>query len=369
VERTEETAGEAESLDVSLERKVAFLRDPASYPDARGGVEAVETHMAWVFLTDRHALKLKKPVRSEDLDFSTVEARRRDGEEEIRLNRRLAPDAYLELVPLAREASGRLALGGAGEVVDWLVRMRRLPARRMLDRAIADRTVSEADIRALASLLAGFYRGLEPVEIAPGAYRRVFIGEIEASRRTVETLGDPARRARSEQVRHAQLSFLEHHVEMLDRRVRDRRIVEGHGDLRPEHVYLDGVPRIIDCLEFNRNLRILDAADELGYLDLECERLGAPWIGRALFAGYGESTGDRPPQALVAFYKSVRAVVRQRIAIRHMAEPGRLTAAEWLGRADAYLALAERHAATLPLSASAANPPAARRATRRSDSA
>jgi aminoglycoside phosphotransferase family enzyme len=335
---------DADGLGITLGRKVAFLRNPASYPEPQGGVDAIETHMAWVFLTDRQAFKLKKPVRSEDLDFSRLEARRLDCEEEVRLNRRLAPDIYLGILPLTVSVSGDLTLGGPGRTVDWLVKMRRLPAGRMLDRAIADQTVSDNDVRALAALLAAFYGGLEPVDVALGAYGRAFIPEIEASRRSVEALDDPVRLTRYQLVCQRQLSFLAHHAQMLDDRVRDRRIVEGHGDLRPEHVYLDGLPRIIDCLEFSRKLRILDAVDELGYLSLECERLGAAWIGRFLFECYGELTDDRPPAALLAFYKSFRAGVRLRIAIRHMAEPGRLTAAEWLHRADQYLALAERYA-------------------------
>src|SRR4030042_657356 len=101
----------------SLEAKLGLLGRPDAYPEAPSRVEAVETHMSWVFLTDTHAYKLKKPVRYDYLDFSTVEARRLDCEGEVRLNRRLAAEVYLGVVPLVLDAAGRPSLGGAGGTV------------------------------------------------------------------------------------------------------------------------------------------------------------------------------------------------------------------------------------------------------------
>ena len=112
-----------------------LIRDEASHTAGM-----IETHMSWVYLTDRHAYKLKKPVRYDYLDFSTLEARRQNCEDEIRLNRRLAPDVYLAAIPLTVDAEGGLRLDGTGAVVDWLVKMRRLPADQMMDRAITART-------------------------------------------------------------------------------------------------------------------------------------------------------------------------------------------------------------------------------------
>ena len=103
---------------IAIEAKVSLLRRPATYPDAPGRVDVVETHMSWVFLTDRYAYKMKKPVRYDFLDFSTLALRQRDCEEEVRLNRRFAPDVYLGTVPLSVDAHGNLHLGGEGEVVD-----------------------------------------------------------------------------------------------------------------------------------------------------------------------------------------------------------------------------------------------------------
>ena len=121
------------------EARIAFLRQPQTYPEKPARVETIETHMSWVFLTPQHAFKLKKPVRYDYLDFSTLAARRKSCEEERRLNRRLAPGVYLDVIPLVLGSDGAMHLGGPGEILDWLVMMRRLPAPRMLDSLIRRR--------------------------------------------------------------------------------------------------------------------------------------------------------------------------------------------------------------------------------------
>ena len=157
---------------VTLAEKVAFLSLPAAYPDATTRVEVVETHMSWVFLTELLAHKLKKPVRYEFLDFRSLEARRRNCQEEVRLNRRLAPKVYIGAVPLVVDAGRELQLDGKGEIVDWLVRMRRLPSERMLDRAILQDSVQDKDLRGVARLLADFYKNAIRAAIPPPEYRR-----------------------------------------------------------------------------------------------------------------------------------------------------------------------------------------------------
>jgi aminoglycoside phosphotransferase family enzyme len=329
---------------VALEAKVEFLGRPDAYPEAPSRVDAVETHMSWVFLSDVHAYKLKKPVRYAYLDFSTIEARRLNCEQEVRLNRRLAADVYLGVIPLVLGAEGRLCLGGPGETVDWLVQMRRLPAERMLDHLIRSGAVKSAEISLLARRLARFYAQAAPHSITPQAYRQSLAERIEANLRELASpefgLGQdvPERLARS------QLGFLASHSELFDSRVRQGRIVEGHGDLRPEHVCLLPEPVVIDCLEFNREFRILDPADELGYLALECERLHAPEVGRWLLESYIAASGDAPPAALLHFYQGCRAVLRAKLAIWHLRDDGRHPQNKWVATAREYLELAQRHA-------------------------
>lgn len=330
--------------DAVLAAKLDFLGRPDTYPEAPTWVARVETHMSWVFLTDPHVYKLKKPVRYPYLDFSTVEARRQDCELEVQLNRRLAADVYLGVIPLVRDAAGSLRLVGAGEPVDWLVQMRRLPAERMLDSLLRSGAVEQAEIIRLARRLARFYAQAAAEDVTPAAYRQGLAGRIEDNLRELGSPEFGLDPGQMQRLAGLQLSFLRRHADQFDSRVRQCRIVEGHGDLRPEHVCLLAQPVVIDCLEFNREFRILDTVDELGYLALECERLHAPQVGRWLLESYREASGDAPPDTLIHFYQSCRAVLRAKLAVWHLRDDGRHPPGSWLATARDYLDLAQRHA-------------------------
>lgn len=335
------TVGANES--VSTAEKVAFLGRRKSYDPPPHAVRRVETHMSWVFVTDELVYKMKKPVRLPFLDFSTLAARRHYCEESLRLNRRLAKPVYLDIIPLTREASGTLGLDGDGEPVEWIERMRRLPEERMLDTAIRDHSVDETDVDRFASVLAHFYRNAPPEPMTPAAYRTRLQDTVQgnAEALTAPEFGLPAERLRA--VIETQRDFIDHHGRLLDQRAGSGRIVEGHGDLRPEHVCLLAEPVIIDCLEFNRDFRVLDPLDELGYLAMECTLAGAEWIGPRLFETYTDVTGDPAPSRLIGFYQSHRATIRAKLAAWHLLDQPRKTHPHWRARADAYLALAWRY--------------------------
>lgn len=345
---------------LGIEDKVAFLSQAANYPEPTDAMDVVETHMSWVFLTDAHAYKLKKPVRYAFLDFTTLNRRRHDCEEELRLNRRLARGVYLGLVALRRRGDGSLfldphardgqpAVGGDDKetVVDWLVKMKRLPADRALDRAIEDGTVRDDELRAVARLLAGFYRDAPRVATTPAAYKRRLADEVRVNAHELSRRDFRLPVERVQRLCARQLDFLETHGDLVRARAAERRIVEGHGDLRPEHVYLGPKPVIMDCLEFRRAFRILDPTDELAFLAMECDRLGMPRVGPILYGVYGEVTGDRPAPILVTFYKSFRAGLRAKLAIWHLKEVDPRDGARWRGQALSYLDLAEGYIANM----------------------
>lgn len=334
----------AAEAHVSLEAKVAALRQPAAWPVPPASVEVIETHMSWVFLTPQQVFKLKKPVRPDGLDFGTLVRRRFFCEEEVRLNRRLAAPVYLDVLPLRADAQGALGLWAEGEVVDWLVVMRRLPADRMLDRLLATGAAQAGDMRQLAAQLSAFYAGLPPVLHDPEVYCERLAREIAHHE---ARLCDPDLAFPSGAVRPvcADLRlFLLHRRDLLAGRVRAGRIVEGHGDLRPEHIWLGEPPAIIDCLEFSLDLRTVDSADELAFVALECERAGAGDLGRVLLQEFAARSGDDPPPELIAFYQGLRGCVRAGIALWHLKEPRYRGSPVWRERARRYLQLAAGHA-------------------------
>jgi aminoglycoside phosphotransferase family enzyme len=337
----------SKSLDGELEAKVRFLLQPASYPEPTQGVRAIETHMSWVFLTDRFAYKLKKPVRFPFLDFSTIELRKHFCEEEIRLNRRLAPRVYIGTLPVTVAEDGAMSIAGAGPAIDWLVKMHRLDADRMLDYAIQHGTATREDIDRLAWRLAAFYRAAPPVEITPLGYRQRFEADVAENLEELRKFPSVLEPDAVERIHSRQTAVLRDASRLFDRRVAEHRIVEAHGDLRPEHVLLEPEPQIIDCLEFKFEFRLLDPADELAFLAVECEMLGAPGVGVTVLDRYRQCTGDDPPPRLIDFYKCYRACLRSKISIWHLLEPKPRDPARWPALAKRYLELADRYSERL----------------------
>lgn len=296
------------------QRLVAWLSQPQSYPGAVTKVDVIETHISWVFLTDRYAYKLKKPLRFDFLDFSTPAARRAACQAELDLNRRLAADVYLDVLPITRSRRGEFELEGKGPAVDWVVKMRRLPDERCFERRLRDRQASAPDVRRISEMLCDFYDRLPPLAMTTSEYNQRFIRHVQANR---EELLRPEHHLPEEIVRRvhaAQLRYLQLCPGMLDQRVLDGRIVDGHGDLRPEHIYLTTPAVAIDCIEFNAEYRQIDVADELAFLAMECERVGEPQIGQAIIDAYVMRSGDSPNPQLLTFYKSYRAGVRAKVA-------------------------------------------------------
>lgn len=331
----------------SLEVKVAYLSRTDSYIEHTSLVEALETHMSWVFMTERFVYKLKKPVRYSFLNFNTLDARHRNCQEEVRLNRRLAPEVYLGIVPLTLDKSDHLQLDGSGQVVEWLVMMRRLPAERMLDHLIQKQQVRKQDIRQLGRKLACFYHHTQAISITPDAYRQRLQRDIHADHEALSEHDHNVSANQLNQIIGAQLELLNRLPELFDQRVEEKRVVEAHGDLRPEHICLVEDPVFIDCLEFNREFRILDPAHELAYLAMECQFAGADFIGPIIFETYCRETGDDPPQTLIHFYKACRATLRAKLAIWHIKDHEADEHAKWINRANAYLQLAEEFSALL----------------------
>ena len=328
----------------TLAAKVEFLSRAEAH--AAGEVTRRETHMSWVFLAGERAYKLKKPVRFPYLDFSTLARREAACRAELRLNRRLAPDVYLGVSALTHSTRG-FSIDGSGTTVDWLVVMRRLDEQTMLDHAIAERHLETWQLDQLVMTLARFYRRGKRVYLSPAIHLAEWRQGLAYNRRVLldPRLGVPS--GLVQRVDRVQRRFLDHHAKLLAARVRARRIIDGHGDLRPEHISLGDPVRIIDCLEFNPRLRAVDPYDEIAFLCLECERLGAPWAGNYIKRRMTRLLGDGPTEALYTFYRCHRAMLRARLAIAHLLEPNPRMPEKWPRLARAYLTLAATDARRL----------------------
>jgi aminoglycoside phosphotransferase family enzyme len=324
--------------------------------------------MSFVFLTKDRVYKLKKPISRPPLDLTTLAAREFNCLEEVRLNRRLAPELYLGAMALTCSASGRLALGGSGEIVDWLVVMRRLPEDLMLERLLAQDGLAEAEVDNLADLLASFYLRVERPKLSPEVYLdRVIVQH----RLNLDVLKCPfpnfdrdyALRIGAHVDRAIQVA-----APLLRARAGEGALVDGHGDLRPEHVCFNHPIVIFDCLEFSAELRTIDPFDELAYLALECSVLVCQQVpasqetalrrsrepskvgriiragdfGPLLIAKVATRLGQQPPAALLHIYTALRAELRARLALTHLLDAHPREPEKWAPLAALYLASAEK---------------------------
>lgn len=315
---------------------VLALRSAAGYPGSEGPIETIETQLSWVFLTRSHAYKLKKPTRTQHFDYTSLEARRAACDAELQLNRRSAASVYLGVVPVRRDDTGR-HVDGDGEVVDWLLKMRRLPRDSMLDACIHRQAVADRQLDALALVLSRFYAGAANAGWTGPDYRCALGAQLASKTPTLLLPRHELDLVLVHSLCSETERWLERHADQLDARA--PLVCEAHGDLRPEHICLEAEPVIIHCLDFDRQLRLLDPLSELAFLDLECRRQGNDWIGPQLEASYAQLARAELSDELHAFYGRYHALIRAALAAARMDEPG-ADLDKWHARARSYLELA-----------------------------
>jgi aminoglycoside phosphotransferase family enzyme len=332
------------------DERLRFLCTPAAHASHLGShlgrqaeVQAIQTHMSWVFVVGDHVLKLKKAVRQPYLDFSTLRAREFYCREELRLNARLAPGIYLGLMALRWDGRAlalvhEAGLPPTGQTLDWLVLMRRLPHDRMLDRLIARGGPGAAEIDALGDVLAAFYRSVAALQV-PGSEHLAYFAQQQALNR--DLLPRPAFALDGVGKAVARLDrALEHAAPLLRARAERGCIVDGHGDLRPEHVCMLERPVVIDALEFDPALRRSDPLDEIAFLGMECAAAGAAWIGPRLADRCLPELDHGARPALWPLYTAYRALLRARLAVAHLLEPQVREPQRWRPLAQRYVDLA-----------------------------
>jgi uncharacterized protein len=304
---------------------VEAMRAPAFYPLPPEAVEYRETHISHLFIGGAFVYKLKKAVVFPFLDYSSVSQRRRACEEEVRLNRRLAPGIYLGVLPVTIGRDGRPRLGGGGELLDYVVWMRRLPEASMLDVRLHAKTVEADTIRALARRLAIFHAQAPtgPIVEAHGdpEMLRTAWADTANGLLGLERSGDPPSTAQF--LAEFGPSWIERHEGLLRERERSGRVREGHGDLKAEHVCIldDSLPSvgrlppvaagilIYDCVEFSRALRCTDVASELAFLSIDLDAEGFHELSTVLVDEYVRVTADHSLRAVLPFYQCYRAMV------------------------------------------------------------
>jgi aminoglycoside phosphotransferase family enzyme/predicted kinase len=280
---------------------------------------SIETHISWVLLAGERAYKIPKPVVTDVVDQGTVERRHAGCARELELNARLAADVYLGV--------GTIELDG--EVLDPVLVMRRMPDDRRLSRLLDGETAGP-DLRAVARALAAFHGSasvLQDDQARAVASQDALARRWDADIAGLRAVGDPSMADRIDLVHRLALDYVTGRGVLLDERIHDGMIVDGHGDLLADDIFcLDDGPRILDCLAFSDELRCGDVLADVGFLVMDLHRSGHADLGRQFLRWYCEFSGEHHPGSLAHLYVAHRALVRAKVAALRSAQQGRRTA-------------------------------------------
>jgi uncharacterized protein len=302
-------------------------------PEAEPYAAVAETHSAVVFFAGPYACKLKKPVDLGFLNFTTPRSRETACQRETELNRRFAPGVYLGTAEIR---------GPAGVPGDHMVVMRRMPAGRRLSTLVRSGAPVTGPLRQVARKLAAAHAASpRSPRIARQGSRDALAARWNANLEQAAALaGSPLDPSGVDEVRRLAGRFLDGRDPLFERRIREGRIVDGHGDLLADDIFcLDEGPQILDCLEFDDRLRWLDGLDDAAFLAMDLEWLGAPVLAGQFTGWYAEFSADPAPPSLHHHYVAYRAFVRAKVSALRAAQGERQSAA----RARSLTAIALRH--------------------------
>ena len=296
---------------------------PEFYPRQPERIDVVQTHISYIFIAGQEVYKVKKAVDFGFLDFTTLEKRKFYCDEELRLNRRLAPETYLGVETITEDAPDRLALNGNGRIVEYAVRMKKLPVDRMLGRLLAEGRCDPAVIDAVAAKLADFHHRAETggrID-AMGGVETIRLNHEENFSQTAAYVDITIRRSRYSFIRAYDRDFLKRQEPLLQRRVAEHRIRDGHGDLHLEHICVVNGITIFDCIEFNERFRFGDVAAEVAFLAMDLDYNGYESWAEAFVQAYIRHSGDQDIRQLLNFYRCYYAYVRGKVVGFRIQDP------------------------------------------------
>jgi aminoglycoside phosphotransferase family enzyme/predicted kinase len=305
-----------------LPELVKALLKPEAYPEKPGKIELVQTQMSFVFLTKEFVYKVKKAVDLGYLDYTTLDKRNFYCQKELELNRRLCPEAYLGVVPITQDR-GAIRIGGRGEAIEYAVRMRRLPQKAMMDVLLANDGVSVEMITGVAQKLAAFHQKAETnAEISAfGEIKAVTRNTDENFDQTEKYIGRTISKDNYQRIKNYTNSFVGENAPLFNKRIKEGRIRDCHGDLHAAHICFADDICIYDCIEFNDRFRYCDVASEMAFLAMDLDHYGRADLSRSLVNAYVDESGDKELLELLGFYKGYRAYVRGKVESFKLDDP------------------------------------------------
>jgi uncharacterized protein len=286
-----------------------------SYPNLPASVELVQTHISYVFIAGDFVYKIKKPVNFGFLDFTSLEKRKHYCEEELRLNRRLAPSIYLDVVAISENKEGKIIVGAGEKIIEYAVRMKKLPLARMLKTLLAHGEADDKIIAAVAEKIASFHK------LAETGGRIDEMGHIATIRHNHEENFDQTLKYVNITIPEYQYNFIKEYVakflhkkkDLFEKRIAGHKIRDCHGDLHLEHICVTDEIIIFDCIEFNERFRFADTAAEIAFLTMDLDFNGYSRQADVFVQAYLRYSGDHEMLDLLNFYRCYYAYVRGKV--------------------------------------------------------
>jgi aminoglycoside phosphotransferase family enzyme/predicted kinase len=285
------------------------------YPHNPAEIELIETHISYVFIAGDIVYKVKKPLKFDFLDFSSLEKRKFYCEEELRLNRRLAPDTYLDVAAISRDARGNITLGEGIEIIDYAVRMKKLPSDRMLKTLLLKGLVDKEIMDNVARKIAAFHQQAQtggPID-AMGGIKNIRRNLEENFAETINYINITIPEYQYKFIKDYAEKFLVEKKALFKKRVADHKIRDGHGDLHLEHICIADEIIIFDCIEFNERFRCGDVAQDVAFLTMDLDFNGYPQHADTFVQSYIKHSGDADLLILLNFYRCYYAYVRGKV--------------------------------------------------------
>jgi len=287
-----------------------------SFPNKPENLEIIQTHISYVFIADELVYKIKKPVNFGFLDFTTLELRKHFCEKEVELNRRLCPEVYLGVVPIS-EKEGSYELESGENIVEYAVKMQKLPIEGMMEKLIKEGSVTKEHIDLIVDILVPFFKNARTGKGIDeyGSIETVSFNTEENFTQTKGYVGRAINRWRYEEIVKWTRSFIKQNQTLFESRISGGFIREGHGDLYSANACFDDLRKvyIFDCIEFNERFRCGDVASDIAFLSMDLDFHGFRELSEYFVNSYVENSGDRDLLKVLNFYKCYRAYVRGKI--------------------------------------------------------
>jgi len=331
-----------------------IFNSPEAFIEKTSSVKVIQTHISYIFVLDDIVYKIKKPVNFGFLDFTTLDKRKHFCEKELLLNRRLCPEIYLDVVPVVRSSDG-YRIGTKGEIVDYAVKMKRMPEEGMMRRLLQQRSITAHHIELIVKALVPFYekaatgKGVNEY----GSIETIRFNTEENFQQTRSYVGTAISNHRFRFIVNYTREFIKHEKKLFERRIYEGRIREGHGDLYSANICFANNDKvyIFDCIEFNERFRCGDIASEIAFLAMDLDFHGHEDLGKYLVERFVQLSADSELPKVLEFYKTYRAYVRGKIGCftYSSAELPDTLRTQALEEAQKYFNLAYKYAGGIPV--------------------